>query len=257
MSHSPTTSMRLIDDFDGSHLDPERWVPAYLPEWSSRGRARATWRTADSRLMLSIPPDHPIWCEEEHHPPIRVSAIQSGTWSGPVGSARGQQPFHEGLIVLEAQPDFRGWTPQRGTITIRARADLSPRSMFSAWMIGREVDSRECAEICIMEVFGNSRQGDSYEVGAGVHAFRDPDAVEDFTTTRMTIDPGAWHDYSVRWTASNAMFAIDGNVFRTVPDPPQYPMQVEIAVFDFPEWSTGDDDHLVPVLEVDWIRYAP
>jgi hypothetical protein len=27
-----------------------------------------------------------------------------------------------------------------------------------------------------------------------------------------------------------------------------------VAVFDFPEWSRGDDDDLVPALEVDWVR---
>jgi hypothetical protein len=27
-----------------------------------------------------------------------------------------------------------------------------------------------------------------------------------------------------------------------------------LAVFDFPAWSTGDDDHLVPALVVDRIR---
>ena len=27
-----------------------------------------------------------------------------------------------------------------------------------------------------------------------------------------------------------------------------------LAVFDFPERSLGGDDHLVPQLEVDWVR---
>jgi hypothetical protein len=27
-----------------------------------------------------------------------------------------------------------------------------------------------------------------------------------------------------------------------------------VAVFDFPAWSLGDDDHLVPTHELDWIR---
>jgi hypothetical protein len=26
-----------------------------------------------------------------------------------------------------------------------------------------------------------------------------------------------------------------------------------IAVFDFPGWSRGEDDHLVPAFELDWI----
>jgi hypothetical protein len=27
-----------------------------------------------------------------------------------------------------------------------------------------------------------------------------------------------------------------------------------IAVFDFPDWTRGDDDHLVPAYDLDWIR---
>ena len=37
---------------------------------------------------------------------------------------------------------------------------------------------------------------------------------------------------------------------RRCPRPPTYPMQLMLAVFDFPEWSVGDDDHLVPELNV-------
>lgn len=249
--------MTTIDDFDDASLDLRRWVPAYLPEWSTRERARASWTIADSAITLTIPGNHPVWCEGEHVPPLRVSAIQSGTWSGPEGSTRGQQPFRDGLTVSEAQPSFRGWTPLRGAIEIRARASLSQRAMFSFWLIGREEDPRECAEICIVEAFGHSWDGRSLELGCGVHAFRDPGAREDFDVTRMSVDVGEWHDYSVTWTEAAATFAIDGQVYRTVENPPQYPMQLEIAVFDFPEWSTGDDDDFVPSLSVDWIRYTP
>ena len=46
---------------------------------------------------------------------------------------------------------------------------------------------------------------------------------------------------------------MDGEEVRRCPDPPTYPLQLMVAVFDFPEWSTGDDDHLVPELVVDRI----
>jgi hypothetical protein len=26
-----------------------------------------------------------------------------------------------------------------------------------------------------------------------------------------------------------------------------------VAVFDFPAWSRGDDEHLVPTYELDWV----
>lgn len=36
--------------------------------------------------------------------------------------------------------------------------------------------------------------------------------------------------------------------------PPRYPLQMMIAVFDFPEQSTGDDADAVPEFVVDYLR---
>ena len=45
---------------------------------------------------------------------MRVSCIQSGNFAGPLGSTIGQQPFWEGLLVREEQPEFRGYLPHFG-----------------------------------------------------------------------------------------------------------------------------------------------
>ncbi len=240
------------DDFDGDHLDRAVWVPHYLPAWSSRAATAAAYSVSDSRLTLSIPVDHGIWCADDHTPSIRVSALQSGSFSGPVGSTRGQQPYRVGQLVQEEQPEFWGWTPSGGRIRLRARMTLSPRSMAAFWMVGREVDPTECAEICVMEVFGKAVDpGRSAEVGMGVHAFRDPRAVEDWAAPRLDVDVSAWHDYAVDWTTERADFLVDGQVVRTTATPPTYPMQMMLAVFDFPDESSGNDAHLVPELVVD------
>ncbi len=128
----------FLDDFDGPDLDTEVWVPQYLPMWSSRAESAATYAVAESELRLSIPPDQGLWCAGDHEPPLRVSGIQSGVWSGPVGGTRGQQPFRDGTVVREFQPARSGWTPRYGHLEVRARMDLGPRSMASAWMVGRE-----------------------------------------------------------------------------------------------------------------------
>ena len=64
------------------------------------------------------------------------------------------------------------------------------------------------------------------------------------------IDVGQWHEYAVRWDEQVAEFSVDGEHVRTCARPPTYPMQVMIAVFDFPDWP---GDASVPALEVDWI----
>ncbi len=84
------------DRFEGPDLDPEVWFPHYLPAWSSREDTRASYRVENAELVLDIPVGHPLWCEGEHEPALRVSGIQSGNWSGPVGTPYGQQRFREG-----------------------------------------------------------------------------------------------------------------------------------------------------------------
>ncbi|MGW5241257.1 glycoside hydrolase family 16 protein [Monashia sp. NPDC004114] len=245
----------FVDDFDSEDLDDAVWTPHYLPAWSSRAQTRAAYELEDSCLRLFVPVGHPVWCEGDHLPPIRVSGIQSGSWSGPVGSTAGQQPFREGQTVLEEQPEHWGWTPTSGVVEMRARMVLSPRSMAALWMVGRERVPEESAEICVVEVFGDAVEpGRSAAIGLGLHAFRDPWVTEDFAAPRLPLDVSEWHTYAVHWSPERADFLVDGARVRSCARPPAYPMQLMLAVFDFPEQSDGHDAHLVPELVVDWVR---
>jgi hypothetical protein len=245
----------FADDFDGPGLDTTVWLPHYLPAWSSRTATEATYDVGDSCLRLSIPPEQGPWCPGDHEPPLRVSGIQSGNFSGPVGSTVGQQPFREGQTVREEQDEFWGWTPDGGRLEMRARAVITPRSMVSLWMVGREMRPNESAEICMMEVFGDAVvRGESAAVGSGLHAFRDPDVSEDFEAVRLPIDVADFHTYAVTWDEDEATFEVDGEVLRRCPRPPAYSMQLMLAVFDFPDRSNGADDHEVPEFIVDSLR---
>jgi hypothetical protein len=243
------------DDFDGDGLDRSVWLPHYLPAWSSRAATLASHRLEDGRLVLDVPVDHPVWCPDDHAPPLRVSGIQSGSWSGPLGSTRGQQRFADGLTVREEQPRFEGWLPASGHVEIRCAMDLSHRSMAALWMAGFEDDEEQlrCGELCVVEVFGNALRSGSAEVGVGIKAFRDPALTQDFAAPRVDIDVSGFHTYAVDWDADVAVFTVDGEELRRCPRPPTYPLQLMVAVFDFPDESTGDDDHLVPRLVVDHV----
>ena len=246
---------RLVQDFEGPTLDEDVWLPSYFPAWSSRAESAATYSLDDGVLRLFLPAGGGHWCPDTHAPPLRVSGIQSGNFSGPAGSTVGQQPFREGLQVAEAQPRFEGHLHDGGRLEIRCRMTLSPRSMAAFWLVGFEDEPQRCGELCVTEVFGRSIEpGRSAEVGMGVHRFRDPGLVEDFEAPRLDVDVDELHRYAVTWDREVAVFSLDGQEVRRCRRPPAYPMQMELAVFDFPEWSTGADDHLVPELVVDWIR---
>jgi hypothetical protein len=243
------------DDFDGPELDPSVWLPHYLPAWSSRAESAANYNIRDSCLHLTIPPDQGLWCADDHNPPLRVSAIQSGNFSGPVGSTVGQQPYRDGVTVREHQETFWGWTPERGYIELRARGVVTRRSMVAFWMVGLEDRPDRSAEICVAEMFGNAVEpGKSAAVGMGLHPFRDPAVSEDFEAVRLSLDIAQFHTYAVDWTPDKADYFVDGTLARSCPQPPSYPMQMMLAVFDFPEESLGNDADVTPALVVDYLR---
>jgi len=243
----------VFDDFDAPDLDRAVWLPHYLPAWSSLAETRATYLIDDSRLELSIPPEQGLWCAGDHEPPLRVSGVQTGNFSGPVGSTVGQQPYREGVRVREAQDEFRGCLVDRGTVGMRASLYLSARSMASLWLVGFEDAPERSGELCVMEVFGRDVHEDQALVGMGFHAFRDPRLVEDFERVPLEIDVTEPHAYEAHWDGDQASFRVDGRVVRMLDAPPQYPLQLMLAVFDFPEWPDARDPEraFVPTLAVD------
>jgi Glycosyl hydrolases family 16 len=253
------TAPGFADDFDGPDLDPEVWVPHYLPQWSSRAESAATYEVAGSELRLKIPPEQGIWCAGDHEPPLRVSGVQSGVFSGPAGSTVGQQPYRDGLVVREAQTVRWGWTPRYGRIEVRARMDLSPRSMAAVWVVGVEDEPGRSAEICVFEVFGDALAigedgGRTAAIGMGVHPFRDPAIADDFAAERVALDVSEAHVYAADWRPDGIDFLVDEAVVRSVAQAPDYPMQMMVAVFDFPERAAGAPADHVPLLAVDRVR---
>ena len=180
----------FVDDFDAPDLDADVWIPHYLPMWSSRAKSAASYSLDDSALRLSIPGAGPLVRGRARSAASRLG-IQSGIFSEQVGSStRGQQPFRDGLVVREHQPMQWGWTPHYGLLEVRARMDLSPRSMASVWMVGIEDEPERCGEICIFEVFGDALADEdrakAAAVGMGIHprpALSEEWALSDSTST--------------------------------------------------------------------------
>ena len=223
------------EHFDQPVLDPTVWTTSYLPAWSSRAAAAATYTVEDDGLHLTIPADHPLWCPDLHTTPLRVSAVQSGNWSGPVGSSRGQQPFRDGLVVREEQPTVLGFTPHHGSVEVTCSARVQPWSMFSAWMVGIEDEPDRCGEICLVEVFGDAVDGDRAAIGSGIHPFRDPRLVEQFSAEPMSIDVTQPHRYAIDWQPGRVEFFVDDERTRVCTQAPDYPLQLILGVFDFPD----------------------
>ena len=162
-----------------------------------------------------------------------MSALQTGSFAGPVGSPVGQHRFREGLVVREAQPRIATYTPRYGRFEMRARAIADPACLVALWMIGFEETPEQSAEICVFEIFGRDVGPAEARVGMGVHPFGDHRIRDDFTAERLAIDALEPHTYAAEWTPDGVAFSVDGSVAKVVAQSPAYPMQLMLTLYEF------------------------
>ncbi len=226
--------LEFEDTFDGEVLDETRWLPYYLPQWSSRAASAARYHLAGGFLRLSIESDQQPWCPE-YDGEIRVSSLQTGVYAGPVGSPIGQQRFTPGMVVREAQDNVQLYTALYGRFELRAKAIDDPRCMVALWMIGYEEEPERSAEICVCEIFGRNVTPESAGVGMGVHPFGDPTIRDEFSVETVPIDAREFHVYAAEWTPEQVAFFVDDGLMKTVDQAPCYPMQFMLGIYEFPE----------------------
>jgi hypothetical protein len=244
--------LQFEDTFEGAALDESRWLPYYLPHWSSRELAAARYDVSGGRLRLRIDADQPPWCPDLDGD-VRVSSLQTGAFAGPVGSGVGQHRFNPRAVVREPQPNVRLYTPTYGRFEVRCTASADPDAMVACWMIGYEDEPERSAEICIFEIFGRDVEERRARVGMGVHPFGDPRIEDDFTAESLEIDVRDFHVYAAEWTAEGVAFSVDGRRVRTVGQSPAYPMQIMLSLYDFTEGERSPAAY-PKELVVDYVR---
>ena len=87
----------------------------------------------------------------------------------------------------------------------------------------------------MFEIFGDALEPGSAAVGSGIKHFRDPKLTWEFDAPRLAIDVAEPHDYAAEWRPGRVDFFVDDRHGKTVNQAPDYPLQMIIAVFDFPE----------------------
>jgi hypothetical protein len=226
--------LEFEDTFDGDALDQARWLPCYLPQWSSREASAARYRVGGGLLRLLIDADQPPWCPR-FDGQTRVSSLQTGVFAGPVGSPVGQHRFHPDLVVQQAQDNLRLYTPRYGLFELRAKAIDDPRCMVALWMIGYEDTPERSAELCVCELFGRNVTADRAGVGMGLHPFGDPSIREAFSVEDLAMDARQFHRYAAEWTPERVAFFVDDRLVKTVEQSPAYPMQLMLGIYEFPD----------------------
>ncbi|HEY9350832.1 MAG TPA: glycoside hydrolase family 16 protein [Acidothermales bacterium] len=225
--------LEFEERFDATELDATRWVAHYLPQWTTPEQSAAHFDLTQQGLRLRIDADQPPWRDGDGE--LRASNLQTGTFSGPVGSPRGQHRHTDGMSVVTEQPTRKLYAPSAGLVEARLRAVADPTIMLAFWLIGFEEDSPDdSGEICVVELFGDSIGVSSSELSIGVKAHHDPRLTDDMDRVPADLDATDWHTYAAAWDADEIRFYVDDELIRTVSQSIAYPMQLMVDLFEFP-----------------------
>ena len=227
----------FADDFTGDGLDADRWVDHYLPHWTTAERSAARYVLTGDGLRLLIEADQPAWRAEDGR--MRVSNVQTGSFSGARGSRIGQHRHREDLLVRSPQPTRRLWTPSSGLVEATMCASADPTCMLAIWLVGlEEASPQDSGEICVAELYGNAIGPKRSQVRLGVKAHHDPRLRTEMTDLVLDLDATGQHAYAAEWDAQRVRFYVDDLLVHTVEQRLTYPLQLMVDLFEFP---VGDE----------------
>lgn len=254
----PGYRLAFHDEFDRPDLDTQKWLPFYLPHWSSREESAPKYSLKDGCLILQITADQQPWCPE-FDGPVKCSSIQTGQFSGPVRSKIGQHRFNPACTVRQAQENIQRYVPLYGYFEMRARAVRSQRNHVALWMIGYEDAPERSGEIAIFEIMGSHISDASSRVGYGVRKWADPALHDEFYEEFLPINAEQFHIYAVEWSPRGLDFYLDNVKIKSSSQSPDYPMQFMMGIYELPPAGDSPPNDTYPKnFAIDYFRgYSP
>jgi hypothetical protein len=91
-------------------------------------------------------------------------------------------------------------------------------------------------------------------VRIGVKAHHDPRLHTDMEDVVLPLDATDWHTYSAAWTPERIDFFVDDEPVRTVHQRIDYPLQLMVDLFEFPDGPERDPAAYPKIAEVRAVR---
>ena len=232
----PKRAPDLEDDFSGD-LRGDLWVDHYLPHWTTPDRSRARYDLGDGRLRLRIDSDQLDWREEDA--PLRVSNLQTGTFSGPRGSTRGTHSPGNSTVRTPTQAALL-WAPSAGRVDVTVSASLDDGCMLATWLVGTEhLSDGQSGEICLFEIDAGAIGATRTTARCGIKAHSDPTLHTDMAEVTVPIDASRPHTWTAIWGDGETVVGCEGTVIRRVSQAPDYPLFLMLDLFEIgPRGST-------------------
>lgn len=226
----PDRAPDLDEDFsDGPST--QYWVPHYLPLWTTPERSEARYRVRRDGIELRIEADQLDWRDEDA--PLRVSNLQTGTFSGPLGSSIGTHRHRDDELTVRTEtPQRLLFAPSSGRVDVTVTASQDEACMLAAWLVGTEhLSAEDSGEICIFEIDADAI-GTTTVARSGVKAHHDPRMVGDMTDITIPLNAARPHTWTVIWSKGETIIGCEGVVVRRIPQAPTYPLFLMIDLFE-------------------------
>lgn len=226
----PSQAPDVEDDFTRG-VRRDLWVAHYLPHWTTPERSAARYEQRPDGLALTIAEDQPDWRPEDA--PLRVSNLQTGTFSGPLGSPRGTHRHRpDGLTVRTSTPTQLLWAPSAGRVDLTVSATRDPGCMLAAWLVGTEhLSEHQSGELCLFEIDA-SAIGSSTRARTGIKAHGDPHLTTDMVEVELPLDAATPHTWTLVWGDGRTLIGCDGVRVRELDQAPDYPMFLLVDLFE-------------------------
>jgi hypothetical protein len=228
----PDRTPDLDDDFPGPGLDSRVWLDHYLPHWTTPERSRARYDIDGTGLRLRIDLDQPDWRPEDA--PLRVSNVQTGNSSGPVGSAAGTHRHRsDGLQVRTATALHLGWAPTAGRVDLTVSASVDAGCMTAAWLVGTShLRAEQEGEICLFEIDADAITPTWSRARSGVKAHGDGRLLTDMADVTVPLDASLPHTWTAIWGSGAVVIGCEGRIVRVVEQSPDYPLVLMLDLFE-------------------------
>ncbi|MEV4063036.1 family 16 glycosylhydrolase [Nonomuraea dietziae] len=237
------------EEFDGTSLNTSKWLPYYLPHWTSnRENAKARYTVADGVLTQRLDADTPAW-NPAYDGTVKISSIQTYNkdwW----------HRFNSSMPNDHHEPDFNGYTTKYGYFEVRAKlADVGGGGHQALWLVGTDdtTSASRNPEIDFIETFFS--KPDTWRIAA--YGWGDPNFLSSWKLYEDPVPSGnptqEYHVYGMEWTPTELKFYYDNQLYKTINDAPNMPMGMIMGIYT--DAGSGQHNDVWPKSwSVDYVR---
>jgi hypothetical protein len=240
------------EEFDGTTLDTNKWLPYYLPHWTTSADrelgAKARFTIANGALQERIDADTPAW-NPTYDSTVKISSIQTyekDNW----------HKFNGSMPNNHHEADFNGYSTMYGYFEMRAKnANVGGGGHQAWWMVGTEDTSSASAnpEIDIVETFFS--KPNTWRIAG--YGWGDPNFLGNWVSYEDPVPSGdqssEYHIYGMEWTPTQLNFYYDNQLYKTINDAPNMPMGMILGIYT--DAGSGVHNNVWPkTWSVDYVR---